>query len=83
LHGPSNINIWWEELKPMIVNFEIAWNHYAKNVGAIDAYSGEPFHYTDLKIQKTLPTEGYHVWHIEHAKGFDNECLEHLFFQYI
>ena len=43
--GPSNINIWWEELKPMIVNFDLAWSHYAKNVGAIDAYGGEPFHY--------------------------------------
>lgn len=23
------------------------------------------------KIQKTLPTEGYHIWHCEHSSGFD------------
>ena len=38
--GPNNINIWWEELKPMIINFDLAWNHYSKNVGATDAYGG-------------------------------------------
>ena len=81
--GPSNINIWWEELKPMIVNFDLAWSHYAKNVGAIDAYGGEPFHYADLKIQKTLPTEGYHVWHVELAKGYDNEKRAFVFSIYL
>ena len=69
---PGNMNVWWEELKSMIFNFDIAWNHYQKNVGALDAYGQDTFHYTQLKIQKTLPTEGYHVWHIEHGKGFDN-----------
>ena len=49
----------------MMVNFDLAWNHYVKNTGADEAYGG-PFHFTDLKIQKTLPTEGYHVWHVEH-----------------
>ena len=62
--APHNINVWWESLKSMMINFDLAWNHYVKNVGADDAY-GTPFHFTDLKIQKTLPTEGYHVWHIE------------------
>ena len=56
----NNIDVWWESLKPMMLNFDLAWNHYIKNVGADDAY-GVPFHFTDLKIQKTLPTEGYHV----------------------
>ena len=70
---PGNMNVWWEELKSMIFNFDIAWNHYQKNVGALDAYGQDTFHYTQLKIQKTLPTEGYHVWHIEHGKGFEIE----------
>jgi hypothetical protein len=68
----NNLDIWWEELKPMIVNFDIAFKHYIENTGAGEAY-GVPFHFTCLKIQKTLPTEGYHIWHIEHGKGFDNE----------
>tara|TARA_R100001463_G_scaffold49309_3_gene99019 strand:- start:382 stop:975 length:594 start_codon:yes stop_codon:yes gene_type:complete len=70
---PGNMNIWWEELKAMIFNFDIAWNHYQKNVGALDAYGQDTFRYTQLKIQKTLPTEGYHVWHVEHGKGFEIE----------
>ena len=78
----NNINIWWEELKPMMLNFDLAWNHYVKNVGADDAY-GVPFHFTCLKIQKTLPTEGYHVWHIEHGSGFENESRAFVFSIYL
>jgi len=79
----NNIDIWWEELKPMIFNFQIAWNYYTKTVGAIDAYDGNIFNFTSLKIQKTLPTEGYHVWHIEHGKGFDNSPRAFVFSVYL
>jgi len=68
----SNLEVWWESLKTMLLNFDLAWNHYCKSTGAADAYA-TPFHFTTLKIQKTLPTEGYHVWHLEHNRGFDNE----------
>ena len=80
--APHNVHVWWESLKPMMVNFDLAWNHYTKNTGADDAY-GVPFHFTDLKIQKTLPTEGYHVWHIEHGPGFTNECRAFVFSIYL
>jgi len=80
--APFNLNVWWESLKPMMVNFDLAWNHYVKNVGADHAY-GVPFHFTDLKIQKTLPTEGYHVWHIEHGKGYHNEPRAFVFSIYL
>ena len=66
----------------MMINFEMAWKHYIVNVGADDAYR-VPFHFTDLKIQKTLPTEGYHVWHIEHGKGYDNEARAFVFSVYL
>tara|TARA_R110002020_G_scaffold211854_2_gene418096 strand:- start:1389 stop:1979 length:591 start_codon:yes stop_codon:yes gene_type:complete len=69
--APENIDIWWEDLKPMIFNYDMAFKHYVQNSGA-DVYSS-PFHFTNLKIQKTLPKEGYHVWHIEYGKGFENE----------
>ena len=78
----TNIDVWWEELKPMMFNFDIALKHYIENTGASDAY-GVPFHFTCLKIQKTLPTEGYHVWHIEHGKGFDNEPRAFVFSVYL
>ena len=78
----NNLSLWWESLKPMMVNFDLAWNHYIKNTGADEAY-GVPFNFTDLKIQKTLPTEGYHIWHVEHAKGYDNEKRAFVFSIYL
>ena len=81
--GANNLDLWWEQLKPILVNFDLAWNHYVNNTGADHAYSGKPFHFTCVKIQKTLPTEGYHVWHIEHGKGFDNEARAFVFSIYL
>tara|TARA_R110001632_G_scaffold229760_1_gene366452 strand:- start:856 stop:1452 length:597 start_codon:yes stop_codon:yes gene_type:complete len=81
--GSHNINIWWEELKTLIFNFDIAWKHYEKNVGALKSYGQDSFDYTQLKIQKTLPTEGYHVWHLEHQKGFNNEARAFVFSIYL
>jgi hypothetical protein len=80
--APNNIDVWWEDLKTIMVNFDLAWNHYAKNTGALSAY-GHSFNFTTLKIQKTLPTEGYHVWHIEHNKGRDYESRAFVFSVYL
>jgi len=71
--GGNNLNVWWSELKSLIFNFDQAFKHYIKETGAEGAYDNNEFHYTQLKLQKTLPTEGYHVWHIEHNLGFYNE----------
>ena len=79
----SNVEVWWDELKSMMVNFDLAWNHYIKNTGANEAYGSDKFFYTNLKIQKTLPTEGYHVWHIEHNKGSPNEKRAFVFSIYL
>ena len=84
----TNVEVWHEDLKSLIVNFDLAWKHYAATVGANEAYRvpfGIPtnFHYTTLKIQKTLPTEGYHIWHLEHNVGFENECRAFVFSVYL
>ena len=81
--GPHNIDVWWEDLRPMVFNFDLAFKHYEKNTGALESYGQDTFHYTQLKIQKTLPTEGYHVWHLEHNKGFDNEPRAFVFSIYL
>ena len=78
----GNIDVWWEELKPIIVNYDMAWKHYLKTTGAGDVHQDE-FYYTGVKIQKTLPTEGYHIWHVEHGKGFDNEPRAFVFSVYL
>ena len=81
--APDNINIWWEKLRSLMLNYTLAWDHYSKNTGARSAYDDIDFHYTNLKIQKTLPTEGYHVWHIEHNKGYENEPRAFVFSIYL
>jgi hypothetical protein len=68
-----NIPIWVGTLKPLIYNFDQALNEYQKQTGIKEAYHVEHFKYTGLKIQKTLPGEGYHMWHIEHNPGFLHE----------
>ena len=81
--SPFNLNVWWEDLKPMIFNFDLAWNHYIKNTGASEIYDNVELKYTGLKIQKTLPTEGYHVWHIEHSARFDDATRAFVFSIYL
>ena len=29
--SPKNVDVWWEDLKTMIVNFDMAWKHYLEN----------------------------------------------------
>jgi|TARA_R110000772_G_scaffold142013_1_gene251715 hypothetical protein len=81
--APFNLDLWWESLKSMMLNFDLAWKHYIQNTGASGAYGEVLFHFTNLKIQKTLPTEGYHVWHIEHGKGFEKEPRAFVFSIYL
>ena len=81
--NPENINVWWQELKSMMVNYEIAFRHYVSNTGAQTAYDNNSFHFTNVNIQKTLPTEGYHVWHIEHGLGYENEARDFVYSIYL
>ena len=78
----ENIDIWWDELKTLIFNYDLAWNNYALTTGARESF-GNDFKYTNIKIQKTLPTEGYHIWHVEHNKGFHTEPRAFAFTIYL
>ena len=68
----EDIAVWFKEFKPLMMNFDIALKHYQQTTGIIDLYGLKEFNYNTLKIQKTIPTQGYHVWHIEHSAGMDN-----------
>ena len=78
----ENVDIWCDELKTLIINLDLCWRHYTRETGADEAYKC-PFHYTNLKIQKTLPTQGYHVWHVEYNKGYHNEARAFVFSIYL
>jgi hypothetical protein len=81
--GSNNIDVWWTELKSLIFNFDMAFNHYIKETGADGVYPDGKFYFTQLKLQKTRPTEGYHVWHIEHGTGFSNEPRAFVYSVYL
>tara|TARA_R100001594_G_scaffold147521_1_gene200679 strand:- start:467 stop:1084 length:618 start_codon:yes stop_codon:yes gene_type:complete len=81
--APGNLDIWWDDLKPSMINYNLAFNHYLKSTGGDAAYDYNEFHFTQLKIQKTLPTEGYHQWHIEHMLGAKGEPRAFAFSVYL
>ncbi len=79
----QSLDIWFNELNTIMVNFDLAWKHYMKNTGAEDAYINQPIQYTGLKIQKTLPTEGYHIWHIEHGNSMETSFRAFVYSIYL
>jgi len=67
-----NLTIWQHDMKNILVNFDMALKMY-ENSTAIKEYTGiKHFNYTAFKIQKTVPKQGYHVWHVEHSVGYDS-----------
>ena len=79
----GNIEVWWDKLKTMMFNFDVAFQNYLTQTGAKEGYGVDQFYYTALKIQKTKPTEGYHIWHLEHNRGRDNEGRAFVFSIYL
>jgi hypothetical protein len=79
----EHIDTWFEAFKPLLVNFDLALRHYQDATGVLTAYGIDGFKYTHLKIQKTLPTQGYHVWHLEHGCGRENSQRALVFTIYL
>ena len=67
----NNIEEWFPNFKTLFVNFDIALKHYILNSGIGEAYDNNQFEYTSMRIQKTLPTEGYHIWHVEQSSKYE------------
>jgi hypothetical protein len=79
----TNVEVWWEQLKVMMYNFDIAWKNYCERTGALESLDKEKLDYTVLKIQKTLPTEGYHIWHLEYGGQIDTSKRAFVFSIYL
>ena len=50
----ENIDVWFSDFKPLLVNFDTALRHYQDATGILSAYGIEKFNYTHIKIQKSL-----------------------------
>tara|TARA_B100001778_G_scaffold332882_1_gene340167 strand:+ start:1825 stop:2418 length:594 start_codon:yes stop_codon:yes gene_type:complete len=61
--------IFFDRIQPHVKEFlDIAWFSYAeysKKYGILNDMTSHRF-YDSVKIQKTTPTGGFHVWHCEH-----------------
>jgi len=60
------------KLKLLMVNFDIALRQYYIETN-IKKYTAEDIITDHVKIQKTIPSQGYHVWHVEHGPGREME----------
>jgi hypothetical protein len=60
------------KLKSLIINFDMALRHYYTETN-FKKYTAEDIITDHVKIQKTIPSQGYHVWHVEHGQGRENE----------
>ena len=76
----SNLTVWKKEFKTILANFDIALKHYEKETGILDAYGINDFEFCPLKIQKTLPSQGYHTWHIDHSNSSMYDAYRALVF---
>jgi len=59
----ENVDVYYEEAKTLLFNLDIALKTYMENTSINQYY--HRYEYTVMKIQKTYPAEGYHVWHVE------------------
>ena len=70
---PEHIFADKENLKPLFLNFDLALKRYIDTIGIKDDFS--PLHYTNIKLQQTVPTGGYHIWHCEWGGGGTQEIF--------
>jgi hypothetical protein len=66
----TSIHVWFKKFKPLLLNFDQALQHYQTHTGFKDHV--KELEYTSIKIQKTKPTQGYHIWHVEKSASEDH-----------
>jgi len=74
---------WPTRFRSIMLNIDQVMNHYSKHTSIGEFYDVPSFEYTYIKIQKTLPTEGYHVWHLEHGQTMDSAFRALVFSVYL
>lgn len=77
----TSIHVWFKKFKPLLFNFDQALQHYKQHTGFNDHCTD--LEYTSLKLQKTKPTQGYHVWHCEKGAHEDHLARSLVFTIYL
>ena len=52
-------------LLPIMLNFRTCLQIYLKETNILEYLGLQEVHFLPVKIQKTLPSQGFHVWHVE------------------
>lgn len=68
--GLSKNNNWFPEIEKICASVTECLQIYEQETNVIKYCDLNEVFFTDIKIQKTIPTEGYHVWHVE--KNYKN-----------
>jgi hypothetical protein len=74
---------WPTRFKPLLLNLDQVLSDYSKKTSIKEFYDVPSFDYTYIKIQKTIPGEGYHVWHLEHGRSVDSAFRALVFSIYL
>lgn len=74
----QNLHIWKDSFKAFFANFDLALKKYVDSTSLNTLY--HELKYTGMKVQKTLPGQGYHIWHIEHGRGEEDRVLTYLIY---
>jgi hypothetical protein len=54
-----------QAVKTFIERTRVCYGKYAEKYGMLSSLAKHQF-YNDIKVQKTEPSQGYHLWHCEH-----------------
>jgi len=77
--GVSKFNNWFKEMSILCDAVTECLNLYERDTNVIKYCNLSELHFTDIKIQKTVPTGGYHSWHTERSYT-NNLCTRVLVF---
>jgi hypothetical protein len=68
--GEKNFIVWHSVFKALIANLRQALQKYYDESAILETMSASSLQFETIKLQKTSPAGGYHIWHVEKNKGF-------------
>lgn len=74
----NKMNNWNKDLEEVCKTVTESLEIYNKETSFMSYVGINDLHFTNIKVQKTQPAEGYHVWHIE--RDYRDHCKRALVF---
>ena len=67
----SETQSWLQKVPGFAENLMMAYQEYIKEIPLDQYLNYQNLHFSAVKIQKTCPGEGYHIWHVEAGSTCD------------